>query len=79
MKYRIQKTPDTHDSDDICFMDDEGNKIGFGYMGKEDKNVGLMRCPECKRENYALAAMSGCCAFCGFDAGEYIINSGKEV
>lgn len=27
----------------------------------------LVRCPECKRENYAPVVADGICAWCGFD------------
>lgn len=30
----------------------------------------LVRCPKCKRENYAMAVSSGICAWCGYDANE---------
>lgn len=28
----------------------------------------LVRCPVCKRENYAIAVAAGQCAWCGYDA-----------
>ena len=28
----------------------------------------LVRCPECKRENYGPAVATGACAWCGFEA-----------
>ena len=28
----------------------------------------LVRCPKCKRENYAMSVSSGICAWCGYDA-----------
>ena len=30
----------------------------------------LVRCPKCKKENYALMVSSGICAWCGYDANE---------
>ena len=30
----------------------------------------LVRCPKCKRENYAMAVSSGICAWCGYNANE---------
>ena len=30
----------------------------------------LVRCPKCKRENYAMSVSSGICAWCGYDANE---------
>jgi ribosomal protein S27E len=32
----------------------------------EDGNPYLVKCPECKKENYSLAVSSGQCSFCGF-------------
>jgi hypothetical protein len=28
------------------------------------------RCPECKRENYALNVLSGICTWCGWDVNK---------
>lgn len=33
-----------------------------------DGKTYLVRCPECKKENYAMAVSSGICAWCGYDA-----------
>lgn len=30
----------------------------------------LVRCPKCKRENYAMAVSSGVCAWCGYSPDE---------
>ncbi len=30
----------------------------------------LVRCPKCKRENYAMSVSSGICAWCGYNANE---------
>ncbi len=30
----------------------------------------LVRCPKCKRENYAMLVSSGICTWCGYDANE---------
>lgn len=30
----------------------------------------LVRCPKCKRENYAMSVSSGICAWCGYDANK---------
>lgn len=40
---------------------------GFGYM-KEDGKIGMIRCFECGKENYAMSVASGICAWCGHDA-----------
>lgn len=46
----------------------EGNGFGFTDKGKRC----MIRCFECGRENYAPAVMSGCCAWCGYDANENV-------
>lgn len=33
-----------------------------------DKRIFLVRCPKCKRENWALSVSSGICAWCGYNA-----------
>lgn len=38
----------------------------FIHNGK----VYLVRCPNCDKENYAMAVSSGVCAWCGFDANK---------
>ena len=41
-------------------------KKSYGFYG-ENGDIYLVRCPECKRENYAMAVSSGTCAWCGWD------------
>lgn len=48
---------------------------GFGYK-KDDGSIGMIRCFECGRENYAMAVSSGCCAWCGHDANTTQIEGG---
>lgn len=43
----------------------------------ENGKLYLIRCPECKRENYAMNVSSGICAWCGFDGNAN--NNNKEV
>lgn len=31
-----------------------------------DGTILLIRCPQCKRENYALAVADGVCCWCGY-------------
>ena len=64
---RIYKTPDTNDSDDLRFFDGERRISGFAYLGKDNKTIGLIRCPECDRENYGPNVSTGICSWCGFD------------
>jgi hypothetical protein len=44
-------------------------KGGHGFEISENK-IALIRCPECKRENYALNVLSGLCTWCDFDANK---------
>lgn len=39
----------------------------------------LVRCPECKRENYSCAVATGVCVWCGFEAGKDGCNEEKET
>ncbi len=63
--YKLQRNPDSYDHNDIVF-----SNTGCGYIGKNSKKIGLLRCPECERENYSMAVSSGQCASCGWDANE---------
>lgn len=45
-----------------------GRRIGFRPIDSE--KVCVERCDVCGRENYALAVMSGCCCWCGWDANK---------
>jgi len=49
------------------------NKIsGLGFISKgEDKRIGLLKCPLCHNENYALNVMDGLCSWCGFNANKH--------
>jgi len=38
----------------------------FGNFVTDDGRVFLVRCPECRLENYTPAVASGQCAWCGF-------------
>lgn len=63
--YKIYKTPDDYDSDDIVY--DNGGK---GFIPKEgDKRVCILTCPACKKENYAMSVCSGQCYWCGYQEG----------
>lgn len=44
---------------------------GVEYYPEED-TILLMRCPKCKKENYALAVADGICVWCGFDGRELL-------
>lgn len=43
----------------------EGKIVGVGYKGKNG-GYGLMVCPSCGKENYALNVISGNCSWCDF-------------
>lgn len=65
----VYKKPENFDSDDIRFQ--VGHRLaGHGYIGKTSGKIGLIRCPECGRENYAPNVVSGICCFCGFNANQ---------
>lgn len=42
---------------------------GFGFIAT-DGRICMQRCFECGVENYAMAVMSGQCAWCGHDAND---------
>ncbi len=64
MNIEVTKNSKDHDSDNVFLM---GKHKGFAYLGRKNKNLGLMRCPECGKENYAMSVSSGECAWCDFD------------
>lgn len=37
--------------------------------------IAMERCPKCERENYAMAVLSGECAWCGYKATKKDINN----
>lgn len=39
---------------------------------QETKELLLLRCPKCGKENYAMNVLSGICTWCGYDAHELI-------
>jgi hypothetical protein len=63
-------------------------KIGAGWTNLTEKSspnfcdetgsVYLVRCPKCKKENYALAVTSGTCCWCGFDINRFVNNLNSE-
>lgn len=38
----------------------------------DTKDLLLLRCPKCEKENYALNVVKGICTWCGYDAHELI-------
>lgn len=41
-------------------------KAKDGVEWYTDGTILVLRCPKCKRENYALAVADGVCCWCGF-------------
>jgi len=64
----IRKTSDSYDYDNV---DMHGKSKGFGYRGKSDGKIGLIRCPDCGKENYSMSVATGICCWCGWDANKY--------
>ena len=69
----IHETPKDYDSDDVTW---EGG--GSGYRSKKDGKICILKCPACKKENYAMAVSSGQCCWCGFTADREV-NKMKEL
>lgn len=61
------KTPDKYPDTDVYWITEKGDHKGHGFL-TVDMQIGLIRCPECLRENYAPNVTSGFCSWCGFDA-----------
>jgi len=55
---------------------EEEMKVEYPAFGveyyPETKELLLLRCPKCGKENYALNVMKGICTWCGYDAHELI-------
>lgn len=64
----IEKQPEGYDHDNVRWLNEAGEQIGFGYRGREDGRLHVQRCPKCGKENYVMAVATGHCAWCGFDA-----------
>lgn len=52
------------------------NGKGSGYKRRDNK-LGMLRCFDCGKENYASSVHSGICAWCGFDANAPVLNIKK--
>lgn len=61
MKIEVKINPTSWDHDTVFV----GEK-GCGYISKDKERVGLIRCPECKKENYGLNVSAGQCCWCGW-------------
>lgn len=40
----------------------------YGISVEDNGHILLIRCPKCKRENYALSVIDGVCCWCGYNA-----------
>lgn len=49
---------------------------GHGFIDEDGKKC-MERCFSCGKENYAMAVISGFCAWCGFNANEKEDNGKK--
>jgi len=70
MNYKIHKNGKDYDHDYIEFNDIEfiGTPFkGSGFIGHDNRNIALTKCPMCGEENYAMSVIDGVCAWCGFD------------
>lgn len=72
MKLTIKTTPPGHDADNIYITN--GKKKGFAFITKNKSAIGLVKCPECEQENYALSVMTGECAWCEYQITPDSIN-----
>jgi ribosomal protein L37E len=80
MKYQIRKTDEHYDHHNVIFHDDDKNVInGLGYIGKIRSTIGLIKCPVCNRENYALNVTTGICTWCGFNLNTFIDGEYNET
>jgi len=61
-KITVEKTSKHYDADNVFVR---GTYVG--YKGKVGGKYGLVRCPFCRRENYAMMVSVGICASCNFD------------
>lgn len=48
----------------------EGISHGYGYQNKDTHKIGMLRCPMCDLENYAMNVSSGLCTWCPFNANK---------
>lgn len=65
----VKASPPDWDNDRVFFRLD-GKQVGYGFRSKESGEIRVMHCPNCGRENYAIATATGKCAWCGFHVGK---------
>lgn len=60
-------------------MNGDNRKLPAGLYRDEGGSVGLIVCPKCQRENYALNVALGYCTWCGYNANkDYNIHKDKD-
>jgi hypothetical protein len=70
---KIEHTNAELDNHDVFFYNANSEKqIGYAYLSKKEKKVGLVRCPSCHKENFPTAILKGKCAWCKFDAIAFV-------
>ena len=51
-------------------MGTRSDNLPNGLYRDDDGSIGLIICPKCQRENYALNVALGYCTWCGYDANK---------
>ena len=60
-------------------MGTRSDNLPNGLYRDDDGSIGLIICPKCQRENYALNVALGYCTWCGYDANkDYNIHKDKD-
>lgn len=60
-------------------MGTRSDNLPNGLYRDDDGSIGLIICPKCQRENYALNVALGYCTWCGYDANkDYNIQQPEE-
>lgn len=74
----VRDNPD-YDHEQVDFEVD-GEKVRTGaYMGKREGLICFLRCPVCRRENYAMSVAEGVCAWCGYDPNNILAKETEVV
>ena len=74
MKIKISDISDVKYGYENIYID--GKMVG--YIGKNDLKVGMMKCPKCDKENWAMAVAGGSCAWCQFDLKKIVAEYLEE-
>ena len=85
MILKIEKTPDSHDSNQFWIFQNleaaqDNDWIGSGWMDKKGGVLRLRKCPKDGLENYFSAeATTGACFKCGFNPNKEFAIGMDEV